>query len=151
MRPSLFTNIHASTFIQMYERFCTSERKSDVCVFPKGCFVFVFFYPYYKYRTSKASDIYAICVLAIRLDLKTIPFNQMYWYFSYFSIKSSMWQPLEAPRHFITKTCLYNFDPPWTPLLYSKTGVYRGIHYFSYFCSKHRLWVLVRTASPRRF
>ena len=40
----------------------------------------------------------------------------------------------------ITKTC---------PFLYSKTGVYRGIHYFSYFCSKHRLWVLVRTASPR--
>ena len=25
---------------------------------------------------------------------------------------------------------------PKTPLLYSKTGVYRGIHYFSYFCSK---------------
>ena len=23
--------------------------------------------------------------------------------------------------------------------------------YFSYFCSKHRLWVLVRTASTRRF
>ena len=23
--------------------------------------------------------------------------------------------------------------------------------YFSYFCSKHRLWVLIRTASPRRF
>ena len=28
------------------------------------------------------------------------------------------------------------FWPPSTPLLYSKTGVYRGIHYFSYFCSK---------------
>ena len=27
------------------------------------------------------------------------------------------------------------FWPPLTPLLYSKTGVYRGIHYFSYFCS----------------
>ena len=25
---------------------------------------------------------------------------------------------------------------PLTRLLYSKTGVYRGIHYFSYFCSK---------------
>ena len=25
---------------------------------------------------------------------------------------------------------------PLTPLLYSKTGVYRGIHYCSYFCSK---------------
>ena len=23
--------------------------------------------------------------------------------------------------------------------------------FFSHFCSKHRLWVLVRTASPRRF
>ena len=40
---------------------------------------------------------------------------------------------------------------PETSHLYSKTGVYRGIHYFSYFCSKHRLWVLIRTASSRRF
>ena len=31
---------------------------------------------------------------------------------------------------FITKTYLYNFDP------WGSTGVYRGIHYFSYFCSK---------------
>ena len=31
-----------------------------------------------------------------------------------------------------------------TPLLYSKTGVYRGIPYFSYFAKKHRLWVLIR-------
>ena len=31
----------------------------------------------------------------------------------------------------ITKACLYNFDPLKHPLLYSKTGVYRGIHYFS--------------------
>ena len=36
----------------------------------------------------------------------------------------------------ITKTYLYNFDSLKTPLLYSKTGVYRGIQYFSYFCSK---------------
>ena len=43
------------------------------------------------------------------------------------------------------------FWPPQTPLLYSKTGVYRGMHYFSYFCSKHKFWVLVRTASTRRF
>ena len=27
-----------------------------------------------------------------------------------------------------------------SPLLCSKTGVYRAIHYFSYFCSKHRSW-----------
>ena len=36
----------------------------------------------------------------------------------------------------IRKTCLYNINPFKTPLLYSKTGVYRGIYYFSYFCSK---------------
>ena len=33
------------------------------------------------------------------------------------------------------ETYLYNYDP-LKPHLYSKTGVYRGIHYFPYFCSK---------------
>ena len=37
---------------------------------------------------------------------------------------------------FIMKTYLYKFDPTQIPLLYSKTGVYRGIHYFSYFAKK---------------
>ena len=39
------------------------------------------------------------------------------------------------------------FIPQYTPLLYSKTGVHRGIHYFLIFALKHILWVLVRTAS----
>ena len=38
----------------------------------------------------------------------------------------------------ITKTYIYNFDP-LTLLLYSKTGVYRGIRDFSYFCSKTQI------------
>ena len=40
-----------------------------------------------------------------------------------------------------------------TPLhpTFSKTGVYRGMHYFLIFALKHRLWVLVRTTSLRRF
>ena len=42
------------------------------------------------------------------------------------------------------------FIPPYSPLLYSKTGVNRGIHYFLIFALKHILWVLVRTASMRR-
>ena len=37
--------------------------------------------------------------------------------------------------------------PPQTPLLYSKNGVCRGIPIFLIFALKHRLWVLVRTAS----
>ena len=39
------------------------------------------------------------------------------------------------------------FIPTYTPLLYSKTGVYRGIHYFLIFALKHILWELARTAS----
>ena len=37
--------------------------------------------------------------------------------------------------------------------LQPKTGKFsdKKFKYFSYFCSKHRLWVLVRTASARRF
>ena len=38
------------------------------------------------------------------------------------------------------------FIPPYTPLLYSKTGVYRDIHYFLIFALKHILWVLVTEA-----
>ena len=37
------------------------------------------------------------------------------------------------------------------PPLYRKTGVYEGIPIFLIFAPKHRLWVLVRTASPRGF
>ena len=37
--------------------------------------------------------------------------------------------------------------PPQTPLLYNKTGECRGIAIFLIFAPKHRLWVLVRTAS----
>ena len=41
---------------------------------------------------------------------------------------------------------------PLNPTLYSKTEVYRGnTLFFLISAQKHRLWVLVRTASPRRF
>ena len=36
--------------------------------------------------------------------------------------------------------------PPYTPLVYSRIGVCRGIPIFLIFVLKHRLWVLVRTA-----
>ena len=37
-------------------------------------------------------------------------------------------------------------NTPYTPLLYSQTGVYRGIHFSLIFALKHRLWVLVSEA-----
>ena len=55
----------------------------------------------------------------------------------------------ENPTHHENKSV--KRTPPYTPLLYSKTGVYRGIFLFLIFALKHRLWVLVRTASLRRF
>ena len=47
----------------------------------------------------------------------------------------------------ITKTCLYNFDP-LKPHFYIVKLVFTGV-YIIFFISaqKHRLWVLVRTAS----
>ena len=32
--------------------------------------------------------------------------------------------------------------PPYSPLLYSKTGVYRSKHFFLIFALKYRLWIL---------
>ena len=37
--------------------------------------------------------------------------------------------------------------PPHTPFLYGKTGLCRGVPIFLNFAPKHRLWVLVTTAS----
>ena len=54
-------------------------------------------------------------------------------------------------KYNITKTRLYNFDPLKPHFYIVKLG-FTGVYIiFSYFCSKHRLWVLVRTASSRRF
>ena len=41
--------------------------------------------------------------------------------------------------------------PPNTPLLYSKTGVYRGIHNFYIFALKPRLWVLHYENTPVQY
>ena len=52
---------------------------------------------------------------------------------------------------FVTKTCLYNFDPH-KPYFYIVKLRFTGVYIiFLISAQKHRLWVLVRTASPRRF
>ena len=50
----------------------------------------------------------------------------------------------EAPKEGITKTCLLKYIENFT----TKKGKLsdKKFWYFSYFCSKHRLWVLVKTA-----
>ena len=52
---------------------------------------------------------------------------------------------------FITKTYLYNFDPLKPHFYIVKLG-FTGVYIiFVISAQKHRLWVLVRTASTRRF
>ena len=54
-------------------------------------------------------------------------------------------------KKIITKTCLYNFDPLKPHFYMVKLG-FTGVYIiFVISAQKHRLWVLVRTASPRRF
>ena len=58
---------------------------------------------------------------------------------------------LYIAKFFITKTCLDNFDPLKPHFYIVKLG-FTGVHIiFLIFAPKHRLWVHVRTASPRRF
>ena len=40
----------------------------------------------------------------------------------------------DKKAHFITKTYVYNFDPVKPHFYIVKLSVYRGVHYFSYFC-----------------
>ena len=52
---------------------------------------------------------------------------------------------------YITKTYLHNFDPLKPHFYIIKLG-FTGIYIIFLICAqKHRLWVLVRTASARRF
>ena len=51
--------------------------------------------------------------------------------------------------YLITKTCLFKYTENFTTKKWKFSD--KKIWYFSWFCSKHRLWVLVRTASMRRF
>ena len=63
---------------------------------------------------------------------------------------------IDVVRKIFIGNCYYHdnmsvlYIPPYTPLLYSKTLVYRCIHFFLIYAIKHRLWVLIRTASMRR-
>ena len=51
----------------------------------------------------------------------------------------------------ITKTCIYNIDP-LKPHFYIVKLRFTGVYIiFLISAQKHRMWVLVRTASPRRF
>ena len=58
---------------------------------------------------------------------------------------------MQPPHHYITKTHLYNADP-LQPHFYTGKPGFTGVYIiFLISAQNHRLWVLVRTASTRRF
>ena len=65
--------------------------------------------------------------------------------------RKDFWQKPVLRFSFITKTRLYNFDP-LKPHFYIVKQGFAGVYIiFLISTQKHRLWVLVRTASARRF
>ena len=56
----------------------------------------------------------------------------------------------DAQADLITKTRLYNFDP-LKPHFYKVKLGFTGVYIIFLILLKHPLWVLFRTASPRRF
>ena len=80
---------------------------------------------------------------------KTITKTRLFKYIE--NISPSKTESFQIKILIITKTHLYNFDPLKPHFYIVKLG-FTGVYIiFSYFCSKHTLWVLVRTASSRRF
>ena len=64
---------------------------------------------------------------------------------------SMMFYIFETKMRHITKTYLYNFDPLKLQFYIVKLG-FTGVYtIFLNFAQKHRLWVLIRTASLRHF
>ena len=51
------------------------------------------------------------------------------------------------PRRIHKENMSVKCIPPYTPLLYSKTGIFRGVPIFLSFAPKHRLWVHVSPQS----
>ena len=68
-----------------------------------------------------------------------------FWLVEIFHLFPSETKPSDAPP--ITKTCLYNFDPLKPHLYILKLG-FTGVYIiFLLSAQRHRLWVLLRTAS----
>ena len=102
-----------------------------------------------KYRTYAVKDrYYTMCLNQQKIKALNISMRDFileFWQTNYFENMCLKKQIT------ITKTCLYNFDP-FKPHFYIVKLGFTGVYIiFQSFDRKHKLRVLVRTASPRRF
>ena len=115
---------------------------------------------------------FSIRIILTIFDLQIVPIFptkfQVKWPFRSREVQNrfSTWPP-RRPSYVSNQTILAIFDLQGIPILpIMKTRLFKYTEnytnkkgkfsdkkfwYFSYFCPKHRLWVLVRTSSARRF
>ena len=126
-------------------------RASALC--PRDCV----FDPRPSHRKGLHGNIYYFAwssALRKKLEIRNGTVLVMIFYFG-----DTLKVSIELPATFscrhnmtdITKTYLYNFDPLEPHFYIVKLG-FTGVYIiFLIFARKHRLWLLVRTASTRRF
>ena len=145
----------------------SSNRKSSVV--PLGrltivspVFIYLFFVLFFYLFIFFIFFIYLFIYLFIFFFLSLQRYNKCKWRYpgNDKMTKHSLPEPLKEGwlrniqgqnKHHIGigKTRLFNYTENFTTKKWKFSDKKYG--YFSYFCSKHRLWVLVRTASTRRF
>ena len=122
---------------------CTHVRKSFICVWV----------PHVEFNTcanntnfshriklQRKIDTVGFCRPGVATDQDLHSLSFILSHFSLTGVKPD-----------ITITCLYNFDPI-KPHFYKVKLAFIGVYIvFLITAQKHRLWVLVRTASARRF
>ena len=143
-----YMHMHASAYVSVYMDMCVYQslriRFIYVCVYEHICVQANMYASTCMYLYI---HVYVIIILLNRLDLYANMFLMIscirvlyvYCILSYGGTLS------------ITKPRLYNFDP-LQPYFYIVKLRFTGVYIiFLISAQKHRLWVLVRTASARRF
>ena len=126
---------YSSTVFDWYEKSATKERGNSVKT--RSSTGTIFFSPKSSLLGGRFFTTHTLHILFIILFTSYLPFYQ--------------YRFLESDIKFITKTYLYNFDPLKPHFYIVKLG-FTGVYIiFLISAQKHRLWVLVRTASARRF
>ena len=95
-------------------------------------------------------SLFLACVLSVCFLLLFF-FLLIFFFFFFFFFLFTFSLGVICRQVRITKTRLYNFDPLKPHFYIVKLGFTEIYIIFLISAQKHRLWVLVRTASPRRF
>ena len=143
-------NLHLQSFYFICLTKCDPFHKSNILHSPKPANIFAFPLGFSNFWVSPT-----LCT--INRPVRYWGRNQYLLYASPCSISIMLWARADTcnltqrKKCTITKTCLYNFDHLKPHLHIVKLG-FTGVYIiFLISAQKHRLWVFVRTASPRRF